>query len=237
MRAGRIVIRESSDGRAVHTASRAVEVGETVTVGRTGNLVVGRTVVDGGISATALTVTAEEAGWAVLNSNRNGVLVRPWGRPEGRGRSHLTVELPLVALRVLGVEDANRHLVLLEHDLASWPPPVTPSPPGVDTREASVPPPLTAVELRTLRTVFASVLGWPPERDEALQLREAARALRIGHRAVRGRLETVKQKAEALGMTGVIGVTDPRLAFFLVSAGYVPPPVVGRRPAGAEDPP
>ena len=234
MSAGRIVIRESAHGRALHVASKEVEVGETVTVGRAGGLGLGRTVRDRGISTTALIVTVEEAGWAVLNSNRNGVLLRPWGRPESRARSHLAVQLPLVALRVLGVEEANRHFVLLEHDLACWPAPMKPSQVPVDTREASVPPPLTAVELRTLRTVFASVLEWPPERDEARQLREAARVLRIGHRAVRGRLETVKRKAEALGMTGVTGVTDPRLAFFLVSAGYVPPPVLGRPPTGAE---
>jgi hypothetical protein len=221
-----IVAREPGrDATWPHQAGVHARPGRPVVVGREGDLPLGVDPEDGGVSRTALTVVASEQGWQIDNSNRNGAVLHPWGLAVSLAPPHLVLDWPLIAVRVVGSDHAHQHWVLLEsHVRHDADPPVLPGP-GAATARSDPPKPLTAAELEALWTVFADVLSWPPQLPAVpLQLKQAARRLRITESGVQLRLEGAQKKALALGLPRPVRLTEPDYLHVLVGAGYLTPP-------------
>jgi hypothetical protein len=222
-----VVTRESiGDAPAAVVQSTAAVTQEgPLTVGRTGRLQLGVDVPDPGISRIALTITAEPDGWTIVNSARNGVVIHPWGLAPQRAAGRTRIRWPLVAIRVLGHEPTAHHWVLLECD-AYLGEEGGPGGRRGTTLQATPPKPLTPAEAQAIAVVFGSALAWPPPAVPAdpLQLKQAARILGISSSAVKLRLEGARAKAEALGLTRQVRVTDPDYVHVLTAAGYVTTP-------------
>ena len=221
-----IVTRES-DGEAVQPQQVGVRVraGKPVVVGREGDLALGVRPEDGGVSRTALTITATARGWQIENSNRNGAVLHPWGLAVSLAPPHLVLDWPLIAVRVVGSDHARRHWVLLEsHVPVGSDPPVLPRA-GAATARSDPPKPLTPAEREAIWTVFADVLAWPPRVPAVpLQLKQAARRLGITESGVQLRLEGAQRKAVVLGLPRPVRLTEPDYVHVLVGAGYLGPP-------------
>ena len=99
---------------------------------------------DARISRLALAIECTDVGWAIESTNRNGVLLHPWGLPPRYTQRNETTAAPRIALRVVG-SIVREHWVLLEDDTrlttgdpttdspirAPGPAPVVPRPAGV----------------------------------------------------------------------------------------------------------
>jgi hypothetical protein len=217
-----ITVREGAPGSAPVTTTTGVSIGQQVTAGRAGHIVVGVDVADSGISRVVATITATPQGWTVRDTSRNGVVVHPWGLAPLRATTDVRLHWPLIGLRVLGAELDTRHWLLLECDRYT----VDASSPGLEvgpTLQADSPRPLTPAEQQALVTVFEATLAWPPPLipAEPLQLKQASRRLGISASAVKVRLEGARAKAELLGLDRQVGVTDPAYLHVLAAAGYV----------------
>lgn len=215
---------EGSSGGHV-TGGRPLAVGESVEVGREGEIPIG--VGDPAVSRVATTVTATESGWRVDVSNRNGAVLHPWGQAPELAHARNTVHWPLVGLRLLPDSDTVRHWVLLEADDL----PVTPAGPlparTVSTRTDRAPRPrsLTRSEHDALHLVFAELLSWPPRRGTGpLLLKQAARRVDRAVTTMQFHLGNAQQKALDLGLPHKGEKTDPDYLFLLVQAGYLEPP-------------
>ena len=57
-----------------------IEMGESLVVGREGDLPVGVDLADTGVSRQALTVTATAEGWELVCTNSNRAALHPWGQ-------------------------------------------------------------------------------------------------------------------------------------------------------------
>jgi hypothetical protein len=209
-----------------------VRVGQSILVGREGDLPVGVEVYDRGVSRQAAVVTATEHGWQVEIRNTNGAVLHPWGQgPTLAGRFN-TLSWPRIAVRILNgaspaVADTMQHWLLVESDLigVTTAGPRTPSSPMTSTFQPKRPNPLSAGQLEALQIVFADQLQWPPTQPaEPLLLRTAARRLGITESGVQQRLGKAHDRALHLGLHRSVGLTDPEYLYVLVRAGYVPLP-------------
>lgn len=221
-----IVARESGPGRSWHQAGALAPPGRAVVIGREGELPIGVVPEDGGVSRVALTVTATREGWRIDKSNRNGAVLHPWGLAPSLAPTHTVLDWPLIAVRVVGSDNAHQHWVLLESqtDPGADPPAVV-APAGTATAHSVPPKPLTPAELEALWTVFVDVLAWPPRLPALpLQLKQAARRLGITESGVQLRLEGAQKKALALGLPRAVRLTEPDYLYVLVGAGYLTPP-------------
>lgn len=231
--------------RCVVPTGREATPGVPMAIGREGEVPVGADPEDPGVSRRAAVLTATAAGWDLQVSNRNGIVVHPWGQPPSPARRHEVLTWPRIGLRVRGADDAVQHWVLLETTSVTLPPtgPVRPDGPGTRTARSRSDDPLTTAQITALRTVFAEHLRWPPVASAVpLQLKQAASRLQLSEAGVKDRLGNCRRRAEQLGLHHGGATTDPSYLFFLVRAGLLaPPPRLPHRrtplPAGVEPAP
>lgn len=208
------------------TGSRPVTVGQTVDVGREGDLALGVRVPNRGVSRVAATITPTEAGWRIGVRNRNGAVLHPWGQlPQYEARDTL-LHWPLVGVRMLHEGDETQHWVLLvADDLSVTPAGPDPSMAGAtNTDRVGRPGELPPAERAALLTIFEELLAWPPRHPAVpLQLKQVATRLGISVSGVQERLNAARRRAERLGNRSV-SPTDPSYLFALVRGGYLPLP-------------
>ncbi|GAA1539402.1 hypothetical protein GCM10009827_068340 [Dactylosporangium maewongense] len=199
-----------------------VTPGEAVLVGREGDLALGVEPADPKVSRRAVEVTRTGSGWRVDVTNRNGVVVHPWGQPPGLAPASSVHVWPRVALRVAGRPELQ-HWVLLTDDALRVPRPV-PVPGTSLTETADQPRPLTWPQEQAVRELFAELLAWPPLVPATpLQLKQVGTRLGLKTETVQRRLEEVRKKAVALGLSRTGSLTDPEYLYVLVRAGYLEP--------------
>jgi hypothetical protein len=197
-----------------------------VTIGREGDLPLGRAVNDSGISRRSVAVTATPDGWQIEVANRNGAVIHPWGLTPYRAQKSHLVRWPPVGVRVLGSESRQQHWVLLESgnylDADG-----TAVQSGTSlTTTGPIPPPLAPAELSALELVFADYLAWPPPitPPEPRQLKQVASRLGKSLSGVQDRLRSAQEKALRLGLARPTTLTHPDYFHVLVAAGYVTVP-------------
>lgn len=202
------------------------EAGQSVTVGRDGQLQVGLAVPDLSISRVAVTVTAAVGRWQLDVTNRNGAVMYPWGQASQLAEGKVSVSWPLTGLRLRGEKELE-HWVLLES------PQVETSEDGPTgstnsiTRLNERPLALTAPQVEALTCLFSDMLSWPPvAHAQPLQLKQAATRLGITTEAVQQRLRLARAKATELGLARYADLADPEYLYVLVRAGYLHPHVL-----------
>lgn len=205
----RLIVVERVDD-VLHTiGTRAMHPGDSVSVGRAAELPVGHTA-DARISRLALTVACTEAGWEIDSTNRNGVLIHPWGLPPRYAQRNETTAAPRIALRVVG-SIVREHWVLLEDDTRLT----------AGHSESDGP---TAGELAALRLLFPDLLEWPPVLAEwPPGIEQVAGDLRTTTETLMRRLEEVRARALALGLPPEVTVADPEYVHLLVQSGWLLP--------------
>ncbi len=206
----RLIVVERVDD-VLHTiGTRAMNPGDSVSVGRAAELPVGHTT-DARISRLALTVTCTEAGWAIESTNRNGVLIHPWGLPPRYAQRDETTAAPRIALRVVG-SIVREHWVLLEDDTR-----LTAGHSGPDQSDRPTP-----GELEALRLLFPDLLEWPPVLAEwPPGIEHVAGRLRTTTETLMRRLEEIRARALALGLSPEVTVADPEYVHLLVQSGWL----------------
>lgn len=224
---------ERDDRRSCVPVGVPVELGQSVLVGREGDVPLGVEMYDRGVSRRAAVVTATEQGWQVEVLNGNGAVLHPWGQgPTLTGRYN-SLTWPRTALRILGgsepgTSDNIQHWLLVESDTIDVTPSGARAPANATTStyKAKRPNPLSLAQQEALQVVFADQLQWPPAQPaEPLLLRTAARRLGISESGVQQRLGKAHERALQLGLHRPVGLTDPEYLYVLVRAGYVPPPI------------
>ncbi len=204
----RLIVVERADD-VLHTlGTRAMNPGDVVTVGRAAELPLGHTH-DARVSRLAMTVTCTDDGWELAATNRNGILIHPWGLPPRYARRDETTDAPRVALRVVG-SIVREHWVLLEDDtrLTSGPQEGRPTP----------------AQIEALRLLFPDLIEWPPLLAEwPPGLEQVAAALGVTAATVRGRLDGLRTQALTLGLPPEVTVADPEYVHLLVQAGHLSP--------------
>jgi hypothetical protein len=205
---------------------RGARPGESLLLGREGDVAVGVDVDDPGVSRRAAVVTATGDGWDLRVTNRNGAVLHPWGQAAVLARPREVLGWPLVGLRIRGADDALDHWVLLEAvDVPVAAAGALHRGRGPTTAAARPAAPLTGAQLAAVRSVFAEFLAWPPVRSpQAAPLRRTARALGISEAGVKDRLQHARRRAVALGLSGPDSVVDPGYVHVLVRAGLLPLP-------------
>lgn len=234
-----VVLTTDRDGKQIGEATAVtVPVGETVEIGREGDLQIADDPEDPSVSRVAVSLSALAGGAVELAvTNLNGVAVHPWGsrtRYLAQGSEPLVIA-GRVGLRVIGGStldqpDVRVYWVLVEGDPARSRIPLQRSSVTVaNTR----PVPLTDIQRETVETVFAEHLAWPPlPRPMSLAIDAAARRLGVSPAGINDRLAGVRKKANALGMAQQFGVADPEYVHVLVANGYLEPPT---EPVPAEE--
>lgn len=208
----RLIVVERVDD-VLHTiGTRAMQPGDSVSVGRAAELPVGHTK-DARVSRLALTVACTESGWAIESTNRNGVLVHPWGLPPRYAQRDESSVAPRLALRVVG-SIVREHWVLLEDDTRL-------NGHGGAAPTAAEP---TATELEALRLLFPDLLEWPPVLNEwPPGIEQVAASLRTTPETLVRRLEEIRARALPLGLAPEVTVADPEYVHLLVKAGWLRP--------------
>lgn len=209
------------------TSALRVAVGQTIEVGREGELALGVVVPSSAISRNAVTVTALQHGWEIAVTNRNGAVLHPWGQAPELGSARTVLNWPLVAVRMLPDSQDSQHWVLIEADGL----PVTPAGavvvPEILTRTDRVERPgqLPPGELEALQTMFEAQLCWPPIHPAGPRLlKQAGSRLGISVSGVQDRLKAARARAVRLGAAPGLELNDPSYLYTLVRAGYLHPP-------------
>ena len=226
----RVIVRETSPAAADPPKARyrQLRLGESLLIGREGDLPLGVDVPDTGVSRRALTVTARPEGWQLVCTNSNGAVLHPWGQAASwlERNKPLTRRWPRIGIRVIGSAQDAQHWVLLE--AGQYRTPAVGQPHGAastNTQRPEPPGPLTPAQVDALTTVFAAHLAWPPVAGPLpVKLEAAARKLRVTDGAVAQRLEAAQRRAYKLGSHRQVGVMDPEYLYVLVANGYLPPP-------------
>ncbi len=211
----RLIVVERVDD-VLHTiGTRAMNPGDSVSVGRAAELPVGHTT-DARISRLALTVTCAEAGWAIESTNRNGVLIHPWGLPPRYAQRDETTAAPRIALRVVG-SIVREHWVLLEDDTRLTAGHNGPGHSGPAQSDGPTP-----GELEALRLLFPDLLEWPPVLAEwPPGIEHVAGQLRTTTETLMRRLEEIRARALALGLPPEVTVADPEYVHLLVRSDWL----------------
>lgn len=71
---------EGAPGACRVTGARTLEVGQSLEIGREGELALGVSVPSGAVSRNAVAITVNQHGWEVTIGNRNGAVLHPWGQ-------------------------------------------------------------------------------------------------------------------------------------------------------------
>lgn len=202
--------------------------GRLLVVGREGEVPVGLDPKDTGVSRRALRVDVDGSGWTVYVDNTHGAVIHPWGQaPYWHEKGSIARHRwPRLGVRLVGSERTLEHWVLLESDAFPLPRP-EPADPVVaagGTDLARPPKPLTDTQLAAVRAIFSEHLAWPPRSGPApVPVAAAANRLKVSATAVSERLAKVQERAYALGLHQLIGVSDPEYVYRLVRHGYIPP--------------
>lgn len=208
----------------------AVPIGESIEIGREGDLRIAVDPEDRSVSRIAVALRALRSGAMELSvSNLNGVVVHPWGSrtrylPAGTEGHLITgrVGIRVISGTSLDNPDAPVYWVLVEGSAAASRIPLQRS---SMTIQNPAPVDLTDAQVAAVSLIFAEHLAWPPlPAPQALTIDAAARRLGVSSAAVIQRLEGVRKKAYALGMAQQYGVVDPEYVFALVAHGYIEPP-------------
>ena len=225
----RVIVREVGPERTAAPGARylPLQAGESLLLGREGDLPIGVDVPDTGISRRALTVTAGPDGWQLVCTNSNGAVLHPWGQAATwlERNKPLSRRWPRIGIRVIGSAQDAQHWVLLEAGQYRTPVVGELHAASTNTQRPTPPGPLTSAQLDALTTVFAAHLAWPPVAGPLpVKLEAAARKLRVTDGAIAQRLEGAQQRAYKLGSHRQVGVMDPEYLYVLVANGYLPPP-------------
>jgi hypothetical protein len=218
-----IVVAEH-DGHALRLLSALRPVpAVSLTVGREAEIFLASDPPDHRVSRVALRVTWAAGEWTVEATNRNGVIMHPWGQPAYPALEREVLVGDRIGLRVLG-HDRRQHWVLLEHDAE-----LRPADGGgrrtVATELGTSVRPLTPAQLEVVDLLFGEVLAWPPRLDAGVaQLKQVARRAGVSVSAVQARLAEVRSKAEALGLTRQVPLADPEYIYVIARAGFLPRP-------------
>lgn len=215
------------------TGAMTAEVGDSVLIGREGDLPVAIDPIDSGVSRRALTVTVDPAHWELEVTNSNHAWVHPWGQRPTWAESGTTLRKrwPRIGVLLVGNREDLHHWVLLESDSdpSEWRSKdvdranIPSHPSGTKVKAASVG--LTRAQLEALQMVFSKYLEWPPViGSEPMLLEAAARKLGIVPNAVTDRLRQAQNRAYSLGPHRQTGVMSPEFVYVLASAGYLPVP-------------
>jgi hypothetical protein len=221
-----ILVRETDVGYSQVPVGVRARFGESVTVGREGELPLGVEVFDSGVSRNAVTVTPTGEGWRITVGNRNGAVIHPWGLAPHRSRPAQLVHWPLVGIRVAGAEPRHQHWLLLESDAFLDGADGTASQTRLAlTRRGAPPPPLAPAELSALERLFEDYLAWPPPTTPPVprQLKQVANRLGKSLSGVQDRLRSAQDKALRLGLASPVTLTHPDYFHVLVAAGYLMP--------------
>lgn len=216
---------EGAPGRCVVTCACTLTIGQTVEIGREGDLPLGVEVPNTSISRNALAVTANPHGWDIAVTNRNGAVLHPWGQAPELASPHNVINWPFVAVRMLPDTETSQHWVLIEADDM----PVTPAgavaPDSLtQTDRVERPGQLPPGEREALNVVFEPQLSWPPSHPAGPRLlKQAASRVGISISALQDRLKAARARALRLGQSSV-DLTDPSYLYMLVRAGYLDPP-------------
>jgi hypothetical protein len=206
-----IVVDQHHHQRVVTQVGRDVALGESLVVGTQGNLPLGLTLPDKGISRTALEITPTAEHWQIAVGNSNGAVMCPWGLPRAMAKAGTRhqVAWPRVAMRVLGTNASHYYWVLMETD--AYPLPER----GQGTTATTVtwlnepPPHLTPAMEAAVGGVFEEFLAWPPVPLPAASGQDkVGRRLGISQNAVQERLKPAVQRAQGLGLTTGAALTQ-----------------------------
>ena len=227
-----VMVYECDETRCGVPVGVTVRIGQSLLVGREGDLPLGIEIYDRGVSRRAALVTATEQGWQVEVLNSNGAVLHPWGQGPTLAGRYINLMWPRTGIRILngakpGETDKLQHWLLLESDMIDVTPVGARAPANATTStyQATPPTPLTVGQLEALQVVFADQLQWPPVQPAApLLLRTAARRLGIGESGVQERLSKAHARALKLGLHRPVGLTEPEYLYILVRAGYLPLP-------------
>jgi hypothetical protein len=216
------VLCRDRDGRLSLGVDRPLPPDTPLLIGREGDVGVGVDPVDPKVSRRAAEVTRTGSGWRVVVTNRNGVIVHPWGGGAGMAEPDATYGGARLGLRVIGSPE-YQHWVLLE-DPRLQPRRPDPAPGTSLTETADQPRPLTVPQEQAVRELFGELLAWPPLVPATpRQLKQVASRLGVKPESIQRRLEEVRKKAVALGLSRVGLLTDPEYLYVLVRAGYLTP--------------
>ncbi len=212
------------DGRTLRLLSTHRPVpAVTLTVGREAEIFLASEPPDHRVSRVAVRVTWLAGEWTVEATNRNGVIVHPWGQPAYPAKEREVLVGDRIGLRVLG-NDRRQHWVLMEQELETRPADrigrrTLATELGTSVR------PLTLAQLEVVDLLFGEVLAWPPRLDAGVaQLKQVARRAGVSVSAVQARLTEVRSKAEALGLTRQVPLADPEYVYVIARAGFLPRP-------------
>jgi hypothetical protein len=216
------VLCRDHDGTLMLSADQALDLDQPALLGREGDLGVGTSPVDPTVSRQAVQVTRTGSGWRVVVTNRNGVIVHPWGQAPGMAETESMYFWPRLALRVIG-RPHLQHWILLDDPTLQ---PRRPVPlPGTElTETVDQPRPLTVPQELAVRALFAELLAWPPLVPATpRQIKQVASRLGVRTESIQRRLEEVRKKAGMLGLSRNSLLTDPEYLYVLVRAGYLAP--------------
>ena len=210
-----------------------VRLGDSVMIGREGDLPIAIDPIDAGVSRRALTVTVDPAHWQIAVTNTNHAWIHPWGQRPIWVEANTTTrrKWPRIGVLLIGNREDLHHWVLLESDTdpSEWRKrPIEPAAASVGPAGTQVKGPaggLTRAQLEAVQMVFAKHLAWPPViASEPMLLEAAARKLHIVPNAITDRLKQAQNRAYALGPHRQTGVMSPEFVYVLAGAGYLPVP-------------
>jgi hypothetical protein len=216
------VLCRDQNGTLTLSADQPLEPDQPMVLGREGDIGVGISPVDPKVSRQAVHITRTDAGWRVVVTNRNGVIVHPWAQPPGMAEPESVFSWPRLALRVVG-RPQLQHWVLLD-DPALQPRRPVPLPGTELTESVEQPRPLTVPQELAVRALFAELLAWPPLVPATpRQIKQVASRLGVRTESIQRRLEEVRKKAGMVGLSRTSLLTDPEYLYVLVRAGYLAP--------------
>ncbi len=219
-----IVVDPHHHQTVVTQVGREATVGEKLVVGTQGNLPLGLTLPDKGVSRTALEITATPEHWQITVGNSNGAVMCPWGLPRAvaaPGSQH-QIAWPRVAMRVLGKEASHYYWVLMETDAYRLPERGQGTTASTVTWLNEPPPHLTSAMEAAVTGIFAEFLAWPPVPLPAAAAQDrVGRQLGITQNAVQERLKPAVQRAQGLGLTTGASLNQADWLHLLVAQGYI----------------
>jgi hypothetical protein len=172
-------------------------------------------------------VNPSASGWSLTVSNTHGAVLHRWGQAPVWIEKNASVQeyWPRIGVRVIGSDRSLEHWVLLECDQYSLPvvqPVQKLRHPLGATDLGSLPKPLTEGQLAAVHALFREYLTWPPRSSPTpAPVSSVAHRLGVSATAISERLTKVQERAYALGMHKLTGVSDPDYVYLLIRHGYI----------------